>query len=151
MSKLFCQDIMEEKIVPVCSPEYAEQHDLTGNIDNLRRCTLLHDNQAWGYDSNMDEWVFWANNFDIDSLNSVTSIGFDRSDLAVIAAVNHAGVAMGREALINKRIKSGELIKPFPDKNVQCPQRYYVATLPNKKTPKIETFIDWLKSEVLAQ
>ncbi|MFT5675211.1 MAG: LysR family D-serine deaminase transcriptional activator [Paraglaciecola sp.] len=148
MSKLFCQDIMEETIVPVCSPEYAEQHDLTGNIDNLRGCTLLHDSQAWGYDSNMDEWGFWADNFDIDSLNSVTSIGFDRSDLAVIAAMNSAGVAMGRESLVNKRIKKGELIKPFPDKKLLCPQRYYVATLPNKKNPKIEIFIDWLKSEV---
>ncbi|OUR76076.1 colanic acid biosynthesis glycosyltransferase WcaA [Colwellia psychrerythraea] len=147
-SKLYCQDIMAETIVPVCSPEYAEKLDLIGNIDNLSQCTLLHDNQAWGYDSNTDEWGLWANNFSIHWLSSIASIRFDRSDLAVIAAMNNAGVAMGRESLISSQIKRGELIKPFIDKKMRCPQRYYVATLANKSNTKIEIFIDWLKSEV---
>ncbi|MDI4702819.1 protein-export chaperone SecB, partial [Salmonella enterica subsp. enterica serovar Cerro] len=42
-------------------------------------------------------------------------IGFDRSDLAVIAAMNHIGVAMGRKRLVQKRLDSGELIAPFGD------------------------------------
>ena len=147
-SKLYCQDIMTETIVPVCSPEYAEEFDLIGKINNLSQCTLLHDNQAWGYDSNTDEWALWANNFNINCLASSTSIRFDRSDLAVIAAMNNAGVAMGRESLISNQIKRGELIKPFLDKKILCPQRYYVATLPNNKNTKIELFIEWLKNEV---
>jgi LysR family D-serine deaminase transcriptional activator len=68
--------------------------------------------------------------------------------LAVIAAMHGAGVAMGRESLIRSQIKKGELIKPFVDKQLICPQRYYVATLSNNKNTKIELFIDWLKSEV---
>ena len=55
---------------------------------------------------------------------------------------------MGRESLIRSQINKGELIKPFFDKNLLCPQRYYVATLPNNRNTKIELFIDWLKSEV---
>lgn len=147
-SQLYCQDIMSEAIVPVCSPEYAKEFDLIDNINNLAQCTLLHDNQAWGYDSNADEWELWANNFNINSLDASASISFDRSDLAVVAATNNAGVAMGRQSLIQRQIDKGELIKPFVDKKLICPQRYYVATLSNNKNTKIELFIDWLKSEV---
>ncbi len=147
-SKLHCQDIMTETIVPVCSPEYAKEFNLIGNINNLKQCTLLHDNQAWGYDSNTDEWALWTNHFNISCLDASASISFDRSDLAVIAAMNNAGVAMGRESLIRSQINKGELIKPFFDKNLLCPQRYYVATLPNNRNTKIELFIDWLKNEV---
>jgi len=148
MNKLFTQDLMKETIVPVCSQEYAEQHDLIGNINNLKKCTLLHDSQAWGYDSNMDEWEHWANHFDIGALNSTASISFDRSDLAMSAAMNCAGVAIGRESLAKKHIEKGDLIKPFPDKKLLCPQRYYVATLPNIKNPKVDKFIEWLKDEI---
>lgn len=147
-NKLDCQDVLTEAIVPVCSPDYAEEFDLIDNISHLSQCTLLHDNQAWGYDSNTDEWALWANNFNINGLDSNVSIRFDRSDLAVVAAINHAGVAMGRESLTRSQIKKGELIKPFADKKLLCPQRYYVATLPNNTNTKIELFIGWLKNKL---
>lgn len=148
-SNLYCQDIMEETIVPVCSPEYAKQNALMENIDNLHKCTLLHDSQAWGYGSNSDEWGLWANSFNIDSLDTTARVAFDRSDLAVIAAINNTGVAMGRENLINNLINEGKLIKPFADKKIICPQRYYIATLPNNENPKAEIFIDWLKNAII--
>ena len=147
-SKLYCQDIMTETIVPVCSPQYAKDFDLIGNINNLNHCTLLHDNQAWGYDSNTDEWALWTNHFNMNCLGASASLSFDRSDLAVVAAMNNAGVAMGRESLIRNQINNGELIKPFVDKKLLCPQRYYVAMLSNNRNTKIELFIDWLKNEV---
>lgn len=144
--KLACQHLMNESIVPVCSPEYAEKHQLSGNLHNLKHCTLLHDRQAWSYDSNTDEWSSWAQYFNVDLATDRQSMGFDRSDLAIIAAMNHAGVAMGRKELVNKRLKNNELMMPFPELEVQCQQRYYIATLPERQDPKINVFIDWLKS-----
>ena len=40
------------------------------------------------------------------NLPQSSGIGFDRSDLAVIAPANHVGVAMGRKRLVQKA--SGE-------------------------------------------
>ncbi|MBF4248293.1 DNA-binding transcriptional regulator DsdC, partial [Vibrio anguillarum] len=54
--KLFCKEIFSETIIPVCTSEYAKKYALTSSIQNLRNATLLHDNQAWDYDSNEDEW-----------------------------------------------------------------------------------------------
>ena len=42
--------LMDEEILPVCSPEYAHRHDLTNTVINLRHCTLLHDRQAKALD-----------------------------------------------------------------------------------------------------
>lgn len=38
--------LMDEEILPVCSPEYARERQLPASLDNLRQCTLLHDRQA---------------------------------------------------------------------------------------------------------
>ncbi|VFS17188.1 DNA-binding transcriptional regulator DsdC [Escherichia coli] len=73
--------------------EYAHRHDLTNTVINLRHCTLLHDRQAWSNDSGTDEWHSWAQHYAVN-LPTSSGIGFDRSDLAVIAAMNHIGVAM---------------------------------------------------------
>mgnify|MGYP000054678992 CR=1 FL=1 len=38
--------LMDEAILPVCSPDYAQRFDLMGSLVNLSHCTLLHDRQA---------------------------------------------------------------------------------------------------------
>ena len=144
-SQLSHHFLMDEAIVPVCTPYYARQLQLTSNPASLRHCTLLHDRQAWSNDSGTDEWFSWAQQFGIE-LPQSSGIGFDRSDLAVIAAMNHVGVAMGRKRLVQKRLESGELIAPFGDMTLKCHQYYYVTTLPGRQWPKIDAFIEWLHS-----
>lgn len=146
--KLSCQHLMNESIVPVCSPEYAKKFDLCGHPENLKLCTLLHDKQAWGYDTDTDEWSMWARHFGISLEETKRGMGFDRSDLAIIAAINHGGIAMGRKKLVTKRLENNELVSPFPEMEVQCAQRYYISTLSSRECPKINAFIEWLKSEV---
>lgn len=137
---------MDEAILPVCSPDYAQRFDLMGSLVNLSHCTLLHDRQAWSNDSGTDEWHSWAQHFAVN-LPTSSGIGFDRSDLAVIAAMNHIGVAMGRRRLVQKRLESGELVAPFGEMALTCHQHYYMTTLPGRQWPKIEAFINWLHEQ----
>ncbi|MCW8328447.1 DNA-binding transcriptional regulator DsdC [Photobacterium sp. SDRW27] len=144
---LNCEHLMSESIVPVCTREYAEKHDLFDNPSGLEQCTLLHDKQAWDYKSGSGEWHFWAKSFGLKGLDSCQAIGFDRSDLSIVAAMNHAGVAMGRNTLVNKRVQSGELVKPFPELEVDCLHNYYVVTPNSEHNPRVKVFVDWLMSE----
>ena len=146
--KLACQHLMNESIVPVCSPEYAEKFNLIDNPDNLKLCTLLHDKQAWGYDTDTDEWSTWARHFGISLEETKRGMGFDRSDLAIIAAIHHGGIAMGRNMLVSKRIENNQLVRPFANMEIQCAQRYYISTLPDRQCPKINAFVEWIKSVV---
>jgi len=145
---LSCEQLMSETIVPVCSREYALQHDLFDNPSGLAACTLLHDKQAWDYKSGLDEWHFWSESFGLNNLASCRGIGFDRSDLSIVAAMNHAGVAMGRHTLVNKRIQSGELVKPFPELEVSCQHNYYAVTPSSTHHPRVKVFVDWLKEKL---
>ncbi|MCS5808387.1 DNA-binding transcriptional regulator DsdC [Klebsiella pneumoniae subsp. pneumoniae] len=119
-SQLSHHFLMDEAIVPVCTPYYARQLQLTSNAANLRHCTLLHDRQAWSNDSGTDEWFSWAQQFGIE-LPQSSGIGFDRSDLAVIAAMNHVGVAMGRKRLVQKRLESGGVDRPVRRYDAEMP------------------------------
>ena len=141
------QYLMDEHIIPVCSPEYAAKFNLMGNLDNLMHCTLLHDCQAWSNGTGTDEWNSWAIHFNAH-IDSSAGISFDRSDLALIAAKNHLGITMGRKRLVEKEIERGELVLPFPEMYLRCDQHYYVASLKDRKWPKIDAFIDWLKAAV---
>ena len=141
------QYLMDEHIIPVCSPEYAAKFNLMGNLDNLMHCTLLHDCQGWSNGTGTDEWNSWAIHFNAH-IDSSVGISFDRSDLALIAAKNHLGITMGRKRLVEKEIARGELVLPFPEMYLRCDQHYYVASLKDRKWPKIDAFIDWLKAAV---
>ena len=141
------QYLMDEHIIPVCSPEYAAKFNLMGNLDNLMHCTLLHDCQGWSNGTGTDEWNSWAIHFNAH-IDSSAGISFDRSDLALIAAKNHLGITMGRKRLVEKEIERGELVLPFPEMYLRCDQHYYVASLKDRKWPKIDAFIDWLKAAV---
>ncbi len=141
------QYLMDEHIIPVCSPEYAAKFNLMGNLDSVMHCTLLHDCQGWSNGTGTDEWNSWAIHFNAH-IDSSVGISFDRSDLALIAAKNHLGITMGRKRLVEKEIARGELVLPFPEMYLRCDQHYYVASLKDRKWPKIDAFIDWLKAAV---
>ncbi|OLQ69307.1 colanic acid biosynthesis glycosyltransferase WcaA [Photobacterium proteolyticum] len=138
------EKLMSESIIPVCSPEYAEEHNLLDNPSALMKCTLLYDKQAWDYKSEFGEWAFWASTFGIDDLNKCRKVGFDRSDLSIISAINHGGVAIGRRHLIDKHISTGALVKPFPKLEIDCQHDYYAITPYMNQSTRVKVFIEWL-------
>ena len=141
--QLHYQYLMDEYIIPVCSPEYAEKFTLMNTVENLKHCTLLHDCQAWSNGTGTDEWNSWAAHFNVD-LDTSLGISFDRSDLALIAAKNNLGITMGRKRLVQKDIENGELVMPFQEMYLRCDQHYYIASLKDRQWPKIDAFIEWL-------
>lgn len=139
------QYLMDEYIIPVCSPTYAEKFNLYDHLDNLKNCTLLHDCQAWSNGTGADEWNSWTQHFNVNMDHS-SEMSFDRSDLALIAAKNHLGITMGRKKLVEKDLESGELVMPFKNMYLKCDQHYYITSLKNNELPKVKAFSDWIKA-----
>jgi len=144
------EHLMDESIIPVCSPEYARRWQLAGQPENLASCRLLHDRKAWSTNSGDDEWKLWAQHYGVD-ISSAQSAQFDQAELAVTAAVSHAGVAVGRKRLLRHRLERGELIMPFPGTELKCSQRYYISTHADRRWPKVKAFISWLKETADAE
>ena len=142
---LVSHKLMAEKMAPVCSPEYARRHGLLAHPEHLRDCTLLHDALAWDNAASDAEWMLWARQHGMLAQLPGRGITFDRSDLCVVAAMNHAGIAIGRQQLVQKRIDRGELILPFGGFTQSGHYDYYLVHPPHDPMPRrLQVLMDWL-------
>ncbi|RKP52148.1 DNA-binding transcriptional regulator DsdC [Trinickia fusca] len=149
---LVSHKLMDECMAPVCSPEYAERHGLHDHPENIVTCTLLHDSLAWNHAAHDAEWTLWASRTLPDVALPERNFTFDQSDLCVIAAENHVGIAIGRQRLVQKQIDRGELVLPFGGFSQPCPYSYYLVHPPMPAIPlRTSVFIAWLQEREAAQ
>jgi LysR family glycine cleavage system transcriptional activator len=106
-------ELARDRIFPICTPELAAR--LT-QLDDLRDQTLLRDS-SWAGD-----WELWlAAQTDQGGL---AARGREHSLFAVALeeARHGGGVLMAHEALVQRFLDSGELVRPFPG-IVELPRR----------------------------
>tara|TARA_Y100001956_G_scaffold82620_1_gene104386 strand:- start:1710 stop:2636 length:927 start_codon:yes stop_codon:yes gene_type:complete len=144
----YSESLFEEQVVPVCSPSYARKMALGQDGASLEHCVLLHDNQAWHLDTHTNEWKSWQEHHRHVDLKSCRAIGFDRSDLAVHAAVNHAGIALGRVNLIQAELESEKLVFPLTPTPMPTGCRYYLLAEQKELTVKQRCFVDWIRKQI---
>ena len=137
--------IMDELAVPVCTPAYAEAHDLYGRPEHLESCTLLHDCAPWHYSTVTAEWQEWAekNSLKLDKAHSMT---LDTAYGAALAASYGLGVALGRTRLMENLLREKRLIMPFPALLPVATGHAYYAVWPRTRQPSavLLTFLHWL-------
>ncbi|RXJ74975.1 DNA-binding transcriptional regulator DsdC [Veronia nyctiphanis] len=138
--------LFDDVIEPVCSQEYASEHDLYDKPDNLIHCHLLHDAAPWASAGLNDEWQFWAS--ETDTKLGYQNSSFDRADMAFEAARSGLGVAIGRVSYVRQDLETGRLVAPFK-KSVAAPFSYHLVYRKDLITSsKISVFEQWLKDEV---
>jgi LysR family transcriptional regulator, glycine cleavage system transcriptional activator len=125
--------IIGERRLPVCSPSLG-----ITTIADLEQHTLLHVTtvpRLW------QDWLIEAGHADLRPANTLM---LDHFFLAIQAAVDGLGVAMGPTALVSDDLAAGRLVTPFPD--VSLPARTYHAYLPRHgpRNPSSTVFCDWL-------
>ncbi|EMB9227850.1 LysR family transcriptional regulator [Vibrio harveyi] len=138
---VYRQRLFGEKYIPVCTPEYMkEQNILEDGMASLHRINFIH---ALG----SDVWQRWIANvgLDVDIFEHFYCVS--HRDMAVLAARNSVGVAMGRYRFVKDLLDKGELVSPYPtmDTNLGydliCPSGY-------EHRPKVKTFISWIESHI---
>ncbi|WP_158538056.1 MULTISPECIES: DNA-binding transcriptional regulator DsdC [Corallincola] len=144
------QALFDETLFPVCSRAYADKFDLWNKPENLRQCRILHDIEALHAEEVYSEWLLWLRESGNELSQAHLQRGdiFNHFDLALVAAMNHAGVAMGREQLVRSRLDRGDLVTPFgfSVKSPRC--YYYLCGRENAQRPRIQAFTNWLTSQL---
>lgn len=137
--------LLEEQLVPVCSPDYAHRHALHLQPERLDTCTLLHDTYAWPQAGAYAEWAYWAEQQGL-TLDTQQGYCFDMHEMAIRSALTSTGVALGRRLLIQPYLDSGALITPFPDTSIAAGQYYSLVTHKERaQQPAIQAFRTWLE------
>jgi LysR family transcriptional regulator, glycine cleavage system transcriptional activator len=142
-SGLIVEPLCEETILPLCSPVLLRGPIALRNIEDLARHTLIESERA------AITWSTWLHQHHGTAFNA-PRLRFDRSTLALQAAVYGLGIALEGDLLASEELAAGRLITPFSlrDTAVREPLRYLVIPRPSAKLPNVRTFRDWLLREM---
>jgi LysR family transcriptional regulator, glycine cleavage system transcriptional activator len=136
-----------EDVFPVASPRLTRDraHPLRTPAD-LRHHVLLHYDDAragWPWLT----WQEWLVALKVPGLESAGALLFNHYDQLVRAAIDGEGVGIGRAPLVERFMKSGELIAPFQDR-VTVSRKYFVIVAPAAAGQRrVKQFVDWLFAE----
>ena len=105
----------------------------------------------WHTTVSREDWQLWLTAAGLPiSLALRRGLSFDQSFMALQAAMDGLGVALGRTRLVDADIASGRLVVPF-DVVLPADAGYYiVAPEETADAPKIVLFRDWLTRSVAA-
>lgn len=139
---------MKESMAPVCSLKYYNEMCLSGSIEEISKCTILFDAAAWDNATSDAEWQLWLRAKSLQMPEPRHVMKFDNAGLCALAAVNHAGISMGRERIVSASIASGDLITPFGD-FVSISNYGYYAVYPKKveRSARLRVFLDWIHEQ----
>lgn len=130
---------MNEAITPVCSAEIGRERENWKVPDLLEYACL----RAGMRPHDWDDWCS-VNDISVSDWHSVFE--FDHTFLALDAALDSLGFAMGPVSLLVNDLASGSLYAPFPDRIVAS-EGYYVLHNIDDMSPAVIAFRDWLSAE----
>lgn len=141
---LVVERMFSEAVLPLAAPD-SGVHD----EDTLAVSRLLHDDSS-NFVSRDTGWPDWLRRMGF-ALDGTRGTRFNHADHALDAAIDGAGVAMGRLSLAMRDIAAGRLEAPF-DTYLETPAVFSLVTTPARlKRQKVQTFRDWLAGEIGAE
>jgi LysR family transcriptional regulator, glycine cleavage system transcriptional activator len=135
--------LMAEDIFPVCSPALLKGPNPLKRPEDLAHHTLLHATLS------REDWQLWLTAAGLPAALALRrGLSFDQSFMAIQAAIDGLGVALGRTPFVEADIAAGRLVVPF---ELVLPDEagfYVVAPEESANAPKIALFRDWLIASV---
>jgi len=138
--------LMQEILLPVCSPSYYAEHGPWAIPENLPDSGLLHAEWDAGGHAAIPGWVDWFSRFATKQKILPSRVKLQLLGLAVHEAQNHRGIALGPKTLVNEDLKRGDLIAPFGEK-YQLPISWvYCIVWPENRPlgPAQSDLVDWI-------
>lgn len=136
-----------EAYAPMCAPALLDDSDRPlRQPSDLSGHRLLHDDAA-AYPGAAPGWPEWLAAAGADPAIGTRGRHFKQSDHAIQAAIDGAGVLLGRVAIAAPDLLAGRLVRPFPQRLVSD-FGYYFVTRPRRQREKpIAAFLEWLREE----
>jgi LysR family glycine cleavage system transcriptional activator len=141
--ELHYDHLFDCQLFPLCSPAYLRQHGPIHSPRDFSGKTLLQ-----VYPSRQD-WFVWLHAHDMHDIDPEDGPSFDSYDLALSAALQGLGIALGQQPYVHRDLQSGMLTEIFPGRRVANPNHWYLACRrAHRDESKIEVFRHWLLDEV---
>jgi LysR family glycine cleavage system transcriptional activator len=130
--------LLKEELFPVCSPALAAGLRAPRDLARQTRFQVI---------ARPDDWRIWLTAIGITDIDPESGPQFETSDMALRAAAEGLGVAIGSSALAADDLGKGRLIAPFDFRLASASGYYFVVPEDRREQPKIAAFRDWLLDE----
>jgi LysR family glycine cleavage system transcriptional activator len=141
---LYEEKLLDEWLVPVCTPALYARHGPVHDADDLQRHTLVH--------STTEPWTAWLldGRAADDSTSPFSGARIDDSSAIVRCALQGYGLVLARWSLVAEEVASGQLVIASP-KSVRFYRSYWLVC--PQRTLALDAllrFRDWLRAEAAA-
>lgn len=130
-----------ETIVALCSPAFAKQFKLK-RIKDISGLTLIHS------EVNLYTWREWQRDHPDSKLKLDRGPRFDRSFMAISAAVDGLGLGLESRLLVERELQDGRLVLPFGDEGPTMVCHHLTYLKAKAHLPKMGAFREWLFEEL---
>ena len=141
--------LFQDQVFPVCSPNLiTKDKPLKTPRDLIQHHQLIHlDWEAQGLP--WPNWRMWMLAAGIRDFDDSAGLHFSQTSLAVQAAINGQGVALGDSNLVADDLAAGRLVKPFELSLRAPPQFAYhvISPIETADTPMVKAFREWTLRE----
>jgi LysR family glycine cleavage system transcriptional activator len=142
--------LMEEQILPVCSPRLLTgAHPLRAPGD-LAHHPLLHDGSPDQEDLGATNWAMWLKAAGVAGIDCKRGAKFNQSSLVIEAAVAGKGVALAKQAIALADLEAGRLVAPFDLSTPSNFSYYLVHPASKSRNAGVKAFKKWLHEEAAA-
>ena len=147
---LHVEALMDDTVLPLISPRLLEQFGGTLSASDLSKLTLIHDDTA-NFMPNPITWSHWLKAMRITDVDGARGVRFSHADHALDAALDGAGIVLGRFLLGARDMDAGRLVAPF-DLMLRVNAEFYFCCLADMlETPKVQAFRSFVFDEVAAE
>jgi LysR family glycine cleavage system transcriptional activator len=114
-----------ESLTPLCAPGLMKRNGRLRSPQDLRKHKLIHDTSIPG-DGERSSWRRWLDFAGAEGVPHHRGLRFSLAELAMQAAIDGAGVVLGRTVLAEADLALGRLVRPF---NIVLPldETYYLV------------------------
>lgn len=138
---LYTEPLTEERFLPVCAPELAEAGSLSPA--QVLRLPRIRSVKA------QIQWQAWIDAQGLGAAEGPAKISFDRSHMAIDAAVLGLGVALESELMTEAELRSGRLVVPVAaTPRLQATTQWLVCPRSNLRRHRVMRLIEWLRAEM---
>jgi LysR family transcriptional regulator, glycine cleavage system transcriptional activator len=144
---LASERLINEAVIPVCSPKLLEGPNPPRTPADVRSHTLLHDDSP-DDDASCPTWEMWLKAAGVEGVDATRGPRFNQSSLVLEAAVLGHGIALAKSTIAAADLAAGRVVAPF-ELTLPLSLAYYVVYPESKSVmPKVGVFLRWLREEV---
>lgn len=137
---MFVEGLAEEAFLPVCSPTYAKASSVAAS--DLPGHRLIHSVKA------QVQWPQWFAMAGAVPTPEWRQLLFDRSHMAIDAAVDGLGVALESTFMMWRELRDASLVCPVVNPpRVTLTTQWIVCPFDHLHKAKVRLFLDWLRTE----